>query len=326
MTTKKWASDIYHRLIKIRLTEEAIADEYKQQEMRCPVHLSIGQEAVAVGVCAVLEDDDIIFSTHRCHSHYLGKGGNLSSMIAELYGKKSGCSGGLGGSMHLVDESVGMMGSSAIVGGSIPLAVGAALSMKMSDQEGRVAIPFFGDGATEEGVFHESLNFAAKFELPILFVCENNLFSSHLHILERQPKTATSRFAIANDIKVFIEDGNDLVALSKILTTIIPEIRKNNQPIFLEAVTYRHKGHVGHDENIDVGLYRSKDLEKWKKRDPIKRTLEGLSKINQIYVERYHNFKKKLYKDLIDSWKRAMDDPFPNQKQLLNTVYFNEKK
>ena len=147
MSSSKWASDVYYRLLKIRLTEEAIADEYKQQEMRCPVHLSIGQEAVAVGICAALRDDDIIFSTHRCHSHYLGKGGNLDRMIAELYGRRTGCAGGLGGSMHLVDESVGMMGSSAIVGGSIPLGVGAALSIKMSGKSDQVAIPFFGDGA-----------------------------------------------------------------------------------------------------------------------------------------------------------------------------------
>jgi len=315
--------DALKSMKKIRMVEEIISDNVKSGVIKCPCHLSNGQEAIPVSVSKYIKKTDYIFGNHRSHGHYLACGGSAYELFAEVLGKVTGCAKGMGGSMHLCSPENGFMGSVPIVAGTISLAVGAALASK-NNQAGAVAVSYFGDGATEEGAFHESLNFAAKFELPILFVCENNLFSSHLHILERQPKTATSRFAIANDIKVFIEDGNDLVALSKILTTIIPEIRKNNQPMFLEAVTYRHKGHVGHDENIDVGLHRSTDLEKWKKRDPIKRTLKGLSKLNPIYLERYHNFKKILNKDLIDSWKRAMADPFPNQKQLLNTVYYND--
>ena len=177
---------LFESMLRIRLVEESIANKYSEQKMRCPTHLSIGQEAIAVGVCANLTSQDQVLSTHRAHAHYLAKGGCLNSMMAEIYGKASGCSKGMGGSMHLIDTSVGFMGSTAIVGNTIPVAVGLALEKKLTRKKS-IACVFFGDGATEEGAFYESVNFAIIHSLPILFICENNLYSVYSGLEVRQP-------------------------------------------------------------------------------------------------------------------------------------------
>ena len=179
--------DIYTRMCRIRLTEETIAKRYSEQKMRCPTHLSIGQEGVASGVCANLTNEDIVLSTHRAHAHYIAKGGSLDSMIAEIYGKATGCSKGKGGSMHLIDKSCGFFGSTAIVGNTIPVATGVALSLQLRNTE-CLSCVFFGDGSVEEGAFYEAVNFAALKNLPILFVCENNLYSVYSSLNVRQPK------------------------------------------------------------------------------------------------------------------------------------------
>ena len=171
---EKISLDLFREMLRIRMIEEAIAGRYSEQQMRCPVHLSIGQEAVAVGVCKAILHSDYLISNHRAHAHYLAKGGSLKAMIAEIYGKQTGCCNGRGGSMHLVDQSVGMLGSTPIVGGSIPVAVGLAFATQLQRKE-QITIVFFGEGATEEGVFAECLNFPALRKLPILFVCGNNL-------------------------------------------------------------------------------------------------------------------------------------------------------
>lgn len=303
MKTKKWASDIYYRLLKIRLTEEAIADEYKQQEMRCPVHLSIGQEAVAVGVCAALRDDDIIFSTHRCHSHYLGKGGGLNEMIAELYGKKTGCSAGLGGSMHLVDERVGMMGASAIVGGSIPLGVGAALSIKMSGPSDRVAVPFFGDGATEEGVFHESLSFAALHKLPVIFIAENNFVATASPLSARRPKDNIFQHGDVFGIPGHAVNGNNVVEVYETVEKAVDRARKGEGPSLIEARTYRLMGHVGPNEDKCSGLRTEQEWDNWRKKCPIK-AFETFCDDQQILSERErHN----ITEDIKDEIKQAFE-------------------
>lgn len=305
MKTKKWASDIYYRLLKIRLTEEAIADEYKQQEMRCPVHLSIGQEAVAVGVCAALRDDDIIFSTHRCHSHYLGKGGGLNEMIAELYGKKTGCSAGLGGSMHLVDERVGMMGASAIVGGSIPLGVGAALSIKMSGPSGRVAVPFFGDGATEEGVFHESLSFAALHKLPVIFIAENNFVATASPLSARRPKDNIFQHGDVFGIPGHAVDGNNVVEVYETVEKAVDRARKGEGPSLIEARTYRLMGHVGPNEDKCSGLRTEQEWDNWRKKCPIK-AFETFCDDQQILSERErHNIAEEIKDEIKQAFEFA---------------------
>ena len=181
-------SDLQHAMFRIRLVEEAIANRYGEEKMRCPVHLAIGQEAIAVGVCKNLTNEDLVLSTHRAHAHFLAKGGSLRSMIAEIYGKVTGCSKGMGGSMHLIDKSVGFMGSTAIVGNTIPVAVGLALAFKIK-RSPSISCAFFGDGAVEEGAFYESVNFAVLHKLPMLFICENNLYSVYSGLDVRQPNS-----------------------------------------------------------------------------------------------------------------------------------------
>ncbi len=269
MNLAKSAPAIYENLLRIRMTEEAIVAEYGNQEMKCPVHLSIGQEAAAVGMCAALKDSDAAFSTHRCHSHYLAKGGDLNGMIAELYGKKTGCAGGLGGSMHLVDERVGMMGASAIVGGSIPLAVGAALSFKM-DKAPHVAVTFFGDGASEEGVFHESMNFAALHKLPVLFFCENNFAATASPLEARRAVDNIFEHAKIFGMPGVRVDGNKVSDVHKAACEAVDHARAGNGPSLIEARTYRWMKHVGPEEDKTSGKRTPEEWEQWKQKCPVK--------------------------------------------------------
>lgn len=242
MIAEKILLGMLEKMLLIRRTEEKIAELYHQQEMKCPVHLSLGQEACAVGVCVNLRQNDYVFSNHRCHAHYLAKGGDLNAMIAELYGKETGCAKGWGGSMHLVDLKAGLMGSSSIVAGSISVAVGAGLAFKMR-KENRVSVVFFGDGAAEEGVFYESMNFAALNKLPVLFVCENNFIAVETHIKMRQPDNINDRgniFGITNK-KV---DGQDAVEVYKAAKDLIELCRNGNGPALLECRTERWAKHV----------------------------------------------------------------------------------
>lgn len=201
---------LYYHILRIRLVEEKIAALYPEQEMRCPVHLSIGQEAVAVGACAALAKEDYALSGHRSHAHYLAKGGNLNAMLAEIYGKQTGCCHGKGGSMHLIDLSAGFLGAVPIVGSTIPIAVGTAFGSFLRE-EMRVTLAFLGEGATEEGVFHESINFAMLKKLPIVFVCENNLYSVYSPLVVRQPADrSVVQLAQGHGIEGYQADGNDL--------------------------------------------------------------------------------------------------------------------
>lgn len=226
----------------IRMTGEKIVEEYPKQEMKCPVHLSIGQEASAVGVCASLEKGDVAFSNHRCHAHYLAKGGDLNKMIAELYGRATGCTNGWGGSMHLTDIEMGLLGSSSIVSGSIPIAVGAALALKMQ-KKNNVSVAFFGDGAAEEGVFYESMNFASMMNLPVVFVCENNMLAVDTGIHTRQPNNIYKRGEHLNVVgyKVF---GQNAIQVYGVAKKVINECRETKRPVLLECVVERWAGHV----------------------------------------------------------------------------------
>ena len=234
--------EMMKKMILIRKTEEKIAELYHEQQMKCPVHLSLGQEACAVGVCVNLNNEDYVFSNHRCHAHYVAKGGDLNAMIAELYGKETGCANGWGGSMHLVDRKAGLMGSSSIVAGSISIAVGAALAFKMR-KENRVSVVFFGDGAAEEGVFYESMNFAAIMSLPVIFVCENNgvAVETGLHI--RQPDNIYRRGEIFN-IPGYRVNGQDIIDVYKMAEKVINNCRKGNGPSLIECRTERWAKHV----------------------------------------------------------------------------------
>src|SRR3990167_1684775 len=223
--------DLFKRMLRIRLIEEAIAHRYQEQKMRCPVHLSIGQEAVAVGVCKAALHLDYLISNHRAHAHYLAKGGDLKKMIAEIYGKSTGCCLGRGGSMHLVDRSVGMYGSTPIVGGSLPVGVGLAFATQLK-KESDVTLIFFGEGSTEEGVFGESLNFAALKKLPVLFICENNFYSVYSPLNVRQPPQR-DRVAIARAHGMVAKTGygNDVEEVYRLASSAITSIREGNGPV-----------------------------------------------------------------------------------------------
>lgn len=261
---------LFTAMVRIRAFEETVATLVEQRRIRCPAHLAIGQEAAAAGVCAALRRDDTIWGAHRSHGHYLAKGGDMNGAMAEMFGKSSGCSRGRGGSMHLIAPEVGILGTVPIVGATIPMAVGAALASRQR-RDGRVAVSFFGDGAMEEGVFHESMNMAAVWKLPVVFVCENNFYSSHLGLMERRAKDNLVDSAAAHGMPGFRGDGNDAVEVYRLAGEAVNRARRGDGPTFLELRTYRWRGHVGHRWDEDVGVKRKDELKDWMPRCPIKR-------------------------------------------------------
>jgi TPP-dependent pyruvate/acetoin dehydrogenase alpha subunit len=266
-------AECYRKMLRIRLVEEAIAEHYAEGEMRCPVHLSIGQEAVAVGVCEALEAADKIYSTHRCHAHYLAKGGDLKRMFAEICGKEGGCIGGRGGSMHLMDVGKGVMASIPIVSSSIPVAVGSALADKRM-RTGKVTVTFFGDASIEEGVFHESANFASLHRLPVIFVCENNLYSVYTHLRQRQPDRPLTEVARAHGIVAYEADGNDIDACHALTKEAADRARNGEGPTFLLFNTYRWREHCGPSFDNNIGYRSETEFKNWEQHCPI-RSLRG---------------------------------------------------
>ncbi len=305
----------------IRAAEIKIAEAKKNGLIKGPVHLGVGQEAVAVGLSKNLRDTDRIFGAHRSHSHILGVDKDLHKLFAEVLGRKTGFSAGMGGSMHLASKSKGFLGSVPIVTGTVPLALGAGLASKLQ-KSGDIAISYLGDGATEEGVFHESLNFARISNIPILFVVENNLFSSHMHISLRQPSNTINRFAKAHKIKTKLIDGNDVLEVYRNSSEVIRKMRIKPEPYLIEAITYRWFGHVDWRDDIDVGVARSKeDLLNWKKRDPIKRLKDAMMDKKIWTQENQLTLDSKVEELIEESWGKAIKDDFPHRNSLLDNVY-----
>lgn len=308
-------------MLTIRLAEEAVADLIESGEAVCPCHLGIGQEAIAVGVSSVLKRTDKVFGNHRSHSHYLALGGDLFAMYAEILGRDAGTSHGMGGSMHLYAPEVGFCGSVPIVGATIPIAVGAGLAANM-DGKGNIAVSYFGDGASEEGVLHESLNMASIYKLPVLFVCENNLYSSHLDIGLRQPTDSISRFAEAHCIAYRVVDGNDVIAVKKAADELALGGREGRGPGFLEAVTFRWRGHVGPKEDIDVGVRRKPEILKaWKRRDPVRRLSNAMTDAGIITNAEFENNCADVRRVIADAVERARAAAYPPTSALLDLVY-----
>ena len=321
----KSSFEISHRfltsMIRIRHAEIKIAEMRKNGQIGGPVHLGAGQEAVAVGISSHLRNSDRIFSAHRSHAHLLALGSDVRKLFAELLGKSTGLTHGMGGSMHLWDQPNGFYGSVPIVAGTVPLAVGAGLAAKMQ-KTGDIAVAYFGDGAAEEGVVQESLNLASQLGVPILFVCENNFFSSHMHISQRQPIQSVARFADANNIVNEVVDGNNVIAVGEAASKLIADSRKSNVPAFLEVVTFRHYGHVDWREDIDVGVNRSaSEVEKWKSRDPIERLKSALLENDLLNQEDLMLIYKNIESEIESAWAAAVSDPFPVTEDLLRTVY-----
>jgi len=320
---KKYYLKALKRMKLIRRAEEILGDNVENDIIKCPCHLSIGQEAIPVGISKYLTKKDFVFGNHRSHGHYLSLSDDVHSLFAETLGKKTGSSKGMGGSMHVIAKEDGFHGSVPIVSATIPVSVGAGLTSKLKKQ-GSISLSYFGDGASEEGTFHESLNLAAYYKLPVLFVCENNLFSSHMHINERQPYDSIGRFANTHDIPCETIDGNNISEVFRVAEKAINLLRNGEGPFFIEAITYRWRGHVGPDENIDVGLRRKEDLDMWKKRDPIGRLEQSLINNNVISKNEIASMNNKIETVTIAAWEKAMNDPFPDLDQLTSTVYYEK--
>ncbi len=300
--------ELFISMLRIRMVEESIAEKYSEGKMRCPTHLSIGQEAISVGVCANLSKQDQVLSTHRAHAHYLAKGGCLKSMLAEIYGKVTGCSKGMGGSMHLIDTSVGFMGSTAIVGNTIPVAVGLALEKKLHNKKS-IACVFFGDGATEEGAFYESLNFAIVHSLPILFICENNLYSVYSGLEVRQPsKRKIHKMVKAMGISSHHGDGNDVNEVFRLVKNAKRNIFQGEGPQFLEFDTYRWREHCGPNYDNDIGYRKKSEFLNWKKRDPLKILYTQKSK---KYIDKKI---QKFHKEIEEAHWLADNASFPSMQ------------
>ena len=323
---KEVALSIHLMMKKIRMVEERIAKEYPLNEIRCPTHLSIGQEAVPAALSVCLNEQDYAVSTHRGHAHYLAKKGNLDKMIAEIYGKKSGCSGGKGGSMHLIDKEVGFMGTSAIVGNSIPVGVGLGLAQKLNNNQ-NISCIFLGDGAVEEGVFYESLNFAALKNLPVLFICENNFYSVYSPLSVRQPKNRKI-YSLAKSLgaKTFFCDGNDAIQSYKVLTEVIGQMKNESCATwFLEFQTYRWREHCGYQYDNDLGYRTNEEFQTWKKRDPILLFENSVQEIFPEFDKEYVlKVEKNLSLEINNAFEKAKNDPFPEEFEKYKNVYAKE--
>jgi len=314
---------MYFAMLRIRMVEEKIAELYSEQEMRCPVHLSIGQEAVAVGVCEHLDQKDIAMSAHRAHAHYLAKGGDLKSMVAELYGKATGCAMGKGGSMHLVDLNSGFFAAVPIVGSTIPIAVGVAWAFKLKKSSNIVTV-FLGDGATEEGVFFESLDFASLKNVPILFVCENNFYSVYSQLEVRQaPNRKIADLAESHGIKTYTGDGNNVTQVSEIAKEAIKYIKGNNAPAFIELETFRWLEHCGPNSDDELGYRKKGELDKWLKRDPLSTFSDLLIEKNQLSKNSILEIKEIITTEIDEAFKFAKQSPFPDLSVLNQHIYKN---
>ena len=313
-------TDMYRSMLRIRRFEEAIADCASAKEFKGPTHLYIGQEAVAVGVCAALRRDDYVFGGHRSHGHYLAKGGNLRQLAAEIIVRETGCSKGRGGSMHLTAPEVGLLGTSALVGGGMGPGVGTALASVLQRKD-RVTAIFFGDGAIEEGVFSESLNFAALKKLPVIFVCENNLYASHLPLHVRQPQSELYKHAEPYGIPGLRVDGNDVLAVYDSACEAVARARAGQGPTLLEYMTYRWRGHVGPSYDLEYNIRTKEEVESWMARDPIKRHGERLASQAVLSAEEQARIDTSVTEEVAAAIDFARESPFPAVEGLLDHVY-----
>lgn len=305
----------YRSLYRIRRVEEEVARVYPSDKVKSPVHLSIGQEAVAVGVCEALQPTDVVFGTYRSHALYLAKGGDVKKMIAELYGRVTGCAKGKGGSMHLIDVSAGVMGTSAVVGTTIPHAVGYAYAMRLQ-RKGTVVASFFGDGGFDEGVCHESMNFASLKKLPIVFICENNLYSIHSHQRARQPASTIVERARAYAMPAERIEDNDVLRIYERVKAAVEDIREGRSgPWFFECMTYRWKEHVGPNDDFDKGYRSRSEAEPWFERDQVKR-LAGL-----LDPQVRQRIEGDVEDEIRGAFEFAEQSPFPDDEELYTDMF-----
>lgn len=296
--------DLYYKMRLIRQVEERIKARYHLREMRSPPHLYVGHEAIAAGVCAALQPADLVYPYYRSHGWYLAKGGDLNALMAELFGRETGCSRGWGGSMHLIDLRAGVMGTSAVVGGTISHAAGAALALRMQGHTAVVVVSF-GDGAVEEGVFHEALNFAALRKLSVIFVCENNLYSVNTHIRDRQAQVEIFRRAESQGLPGVLVDGNDAVAVYHQAAQAIARARAGEGPMLLECRTYRFAEHCGVNDDHDLGYRTAEEVSQWRSRDPLE---SGRRLVDEAETE---EMARTIEAAIDEAFSYARSSPFP---------------
>jgi len=308
-------------MYRIRAVEEAIADRYPEGKMRCPVHLSIGQELIPAIFSKIIRPSDFAVSTHRGHAHYLAKGGSLNAMIAEIYGKSTGCSKGKGGSMHLIDLDVNFMGTSAIVGNSIPVGVGLALSAQLKGTD-QISVVFLGDGATEEGVFYESVNFAAVRKLPVLFICENNLYSVYSPLEVRQPKGRNiSEMVKGMGIEASSNDGTDIESSFEAMRHAVEQVRSSGKPFFLEFATYRWREHCGHSFDNHIGYRTEEEFLEWQAKDPLNNLMQQLNEDHSNLAKSLVDLKVEVDLEVKNAFDFAEDSPFPPSSDAYIGIY-----
>ncbi|MBC7320584.1 pyruvate dehydrogenase (acetyl-transferring) E1 component subunit alpha [bacterium] len=315
--TKEDKLDMLYKMMLIRGFEEKVEELFSLNLIHGSTHLYIGQEATAVGACKALNKDDYITSTHRGHGHCIAKGGDVKYMMAELLGRKTGYCKGKGGSMHIADINIGILGANGVVGGGIPIATGAGLSIKMRGTK-QVVICFFGDGAVNQGSFHESLNLASIWNLPVIYIIENNLYGMSMAVSKAVKIERLADRAKAYNIPGIVMDGNDVIAVYDTVSEAVEKARNGEGPILIESLTYRWRGH----SRSDARAYRTREEEaEWREKCPIRRFKERLIAEGLLTEEGFKELQKKVDDDLNNAVEFAKASPFPDPEDLLSDVY-----
>lgn len=312
---------LYRSMLRIRIVEEEIEKRYHEDQMKTPIHLAIGQEATSVGCCAALTDADLLYSSHRTHGNYLAKGGDLKAMLSEMFCRANGCAGSRGGSMHLIDKKVGMAGTSAIVGGAIPIATGAALATKMQGLE-RVCVVFLGEAGAEEGVTSESLNFAALKQLPMIYFCENNFYSVQSPLSTRQhPGRAVWKWAATYGMHSVLVDGTNVLAVYEAAKDAVQRARTGSGPTFIEAPVYRFRAHGGAGDDSKTGYRDIAEREAWEPYCPIKIYHEFLQDAGLMDPQARQGMEREILDEMLAALDHAANSPNPVEADLYRNVY-----
>lgn len=321
--TKELLFSLYRTMVTIRFSEESFIEPILDGTIKCPVHLTSGEEAIATGVSALLSDGDKVFGNHRSHGHFLAKGGSVAELIGEVFCMEHGCCKGRGGSMHLIDPDVGFLGAAPIVAGTISLALGAALASKIKGTQ-YVAVAYFGDGATGEGVLNEAMNFASIQKLPILFVCENNFYATHMPICDTRSKEAIFDIAIPYGVEAVREDGNDVLKVYEAAKKAIEHCRNGQGPFFLEFTTYRLRGHVGPDDNIQgdhTDIRPPEEVIEWRKKDPIIRFRKYLEDNESVSGDDLDKLEDDVKKEVESAHQLVRESDVPKVEELDSYVF-----
>lgn len=311
---------LHHAMLRIRRIEEEIERRYHEDQMKTPIHLVIGQEATSVGACAALRPTDLLYSSHRTHGNYLAKGGDLKGMLCEMHCRLNGCAGSRGGSMHLIDKRVGMAGTSAIVGGAVPIATGAALAAKMQ-QSDRVVTVFLGDATTEEGVTSESLNFAALKQLPIIFFCENNFYSVQSPLATRQPPREIHKWAATYQMPSVVVDGMNVLAVYDVMEKAVAQARAGGGPTFIEAPVYRYRAHGGAGDDSHTGYRDIAERDAWAPFCPVKMYGDFLAEAGLIDGQACADMEASIAAEIAEAFEYALASPEPTEQDLFQHVY-----